>query len=112
MKKTWQAINKLLTNRKRKSHTFTVLKDPRDNNFVTHNPSRIPNILNEHFATIGNKLAMKLSPRSNFMDYLAKSKSLILPFFFSPSHQKRLNLKFYRFLIINHAGFTHAPRSF
>ena len=84
MKKTWQVINKLLTNRKRKSHTITALKDPRDNNLVTHNPSRIPNILNEHFATIGNKLAMKLSPRSNYMDYLAKSKSPDSSFLFQP----------------------------
>ena len=84
MKKTWQVINKLLTNRKRKSHTTTALKDPCDNNLVTHNPSRIPNILNEHFATIGNKLAMKLSPRSNYMDYLAKSKSPDSSFLFQP----------------------------
>ena len=84
MKKTWQVINKLLTNRKRKSHTITALKDPRDNNLVTHNPSRIPNILNEHFATIGNKLTMKLSPRSNYMDYLAKSKSPDSSFLFQP----------------------------
>ena len=84
MKKTWQAINNLLTNRKRKSHTKTALKGPRDNNFVTHNPSRIPNILNEHFATIGNKLAMRLSTRSNYMDYLAKSKSPNSSFLFQP----------------------------
>ena len=51
------------------------LKDPHNNYLVTHNRSRIPNILNEHFATIGNKLAMKLSPCTNYMDYLANSKS-------------------------------------
>ena len=53
MKKTWQAIHKLLTNCKRKFHSINSLKDPRDNNLVTHKPSRIPNILNENFATIG-----------------------------------------------------------
>ena len=67
MKKTWQTINKFLTNRKRKSHTITALKDPRDNNLIRHNFTRIPNFSNEHFATIGNKLAKKLSPRKNYI---------------------------------------------
>ena len=32
-------------------------KDFKNNNEVSRDPTRIPNILNEHFATVGQKLA-------------------------------------------------------
>ena len=83
MRKTWQGINELLNSRKR-NHRVRALKDPYNNNKVTNKPSRISNILNEHFASVGNKLASKLSPRSNHMDYLSKSRSPDSSFFFKP----------------------------
>jgi hypothetical protein len=37
--------------------------------------SQIPNILNEHFATVGNRLASKLpSTQKNYLDYVGECK--------------------------------------
>ena len=57
MKKTWKAINELLNNQRRTSRVLTKLKDPSNNNQITQNPYRLPNILNKHFANVGNLLA-------------------------------------------------------
>ena len=61
-----------------------ALKDPNNNNKVTSKPSRISDILNEHFASVGNKLASKLTSQSNHMNYLSKSRSPDSSFFFKP----------------------------
>ena len=84
IKKTWQGINELLNNRNKHHKTITTLKDPNKNNQVTNDPSRIPNILNEHFASVGTKLASKLPIKSNHMDYLKKLKSPDSSFFSKP----------------------------
>ena len=84
MKKTWKGINELLNNRKI-NYKVRALKDPNNNNKVTSKPSRISDILNEHFASVGNKLAGKLSPQSNHMNYLSKSRSPDSSFFFKPT---------------------------
>ena len=68
MKKTWQGIDELLNNRIKYHKTITKLKDPNNNNQVTNDQSRIPNILNEHFESVGTKLASKLPTKSNHMD--------------------------------------------
>ena len=64
--------------------TITKLKDPNNNNQVTRDQSRIPNILNEHFARVGTELASKLPTESNHMDYLKKLKSPDSSFFSKP----------------------------
>ena len=84
MKKTWQGINEILNNRNKYHKTITTLKDPNNNNQVTNDPSRIPSILNEQFASVGAKLASKLPTESNHMDYLKKLKSLDSSFFSKP----------------------------
>ena len=63
MKKTWQGINELLHRRKKiKSHIdlYLSLKDFNNRTKIAKDGSRILNILNEHFATIGNRLANNL----------------------------------------------------
>ena len=70
MKKTWQGINKLLNNCNKYHKMLTTLKDPNNSNQATSEPSLIPNILNEHSASVGTKLASKLPTKSNHMDYL------------------------------------------
>ena len=84
MKKTWKVINELLNNQKRKSRVLTKLKDPSNNNQITQNPSRLPNILNKHFANVGNLLASKLPKKDNDMSYLSKLKSPDSSLFFKP----------------------------
>ena len=74
----------LLNNRNKHHKTKTTLEDPNNNNQVTNDPSRIPNILNEHFASVGTKLASKLPTKRNHMDYLKKLKSPVFSFFSKP----------------------------
>ena len=94
MKKTWKAINELLNNQRRKSRLLTELKDPSNNNQLTENSSRLPNILNKHFPNVGNVLASKLPNKDNCMSYLSKFKSPDSSFFFSNQlHQKKPNRK-------------------
>ena len=82
VKKTWECINTLL-NKKRNRKFICKLKEP-DNSGFTQDPSRIANILNSHFASIGRKLASKL-PRSlhHFTDYYRQTSHLN-SFFFVP----------------------------
>ena len=54
---------------------LTKLKGPSNNNQITENPSRLPNILKKHFANVGNLLASKLPKKDNYMSYLSKLKS-------------------------------------
>lgn len=85
MKKTWEGINTLLHRKPKSSKRLSALKDPTNGNKITRNPSRIPNILNEHFASVGHKLASRLpSANYSFADYLAKSKSPQSSFLFRP----------------------------
>ena len=84
MKKTWKVINELLNNQRTKSRVLTKVKDPTNNNQITQNPSRLPNILNKHFANVGNLLASKLPKKDNYMSYLSKLKSPDSSFFFKP----------------------------
>ena len=61
---------------------LTKLKDPSNNNQITQNPSRLPNIPNKHFANVGNLPASKLPKKDNYMSYLSKLKSPDSSFFF------------------------------
>ena len=106
IKKTWQGINELLNNRNKHHKTITTLKDPNSNNQVTNDPSRIPYILNEHFASVGTKLASKLPTKSNHMDYLKKLKSPDSSFFPNRFPQMTLNKKFYHYQTTNRMVYT------
>ena len=61
LRKTWQAINSLLNRRKRSLKLINKLKDPQINNSIVDDPSRIPNIINKYFSSVGNNLATKMS---------------------------------------------------
>ena len=82
MKKTWIGINNILNRKTKKSKSISALKDFKNNNDVSRDPTRIPNILNEHFATEGQKFANQLPSTSKcFTDFLGKYKSPVLSFF-------------------------------
>ena len=83
IQKTGKGINELLNNQRRKSRVLTKVKDPSNNNRITENPSRLPNILNKHFANVSNLLhvASKLPKKDNYMIYLSKLKSPDSSFF-------------------------------
>ena len=94
MKKTWIGINNLL-NRKNKRNILTcALKDFKNNNEVSSDPICIRNILNEHFATVGQKLANQLlSTAKCITDFLGKCKSSVSSFFFQPITPAEIRLE-------------------
>ena len=85
--RTWQGINHLLNRCKRKRKSVGKLKDPGNNNNLTNDSSRIPNILSKHFSNVGNILEGKSPPVERpFTDYLRKTSSPELSFFFKPAN--------------------------
>ena len=84
-KKTWQGINELLHRRQKNLKVISALNDFNNRNKIIKEGSRIPNIINEHFATVGNKLANNLPiPQKHHLDFVNKCKSPISSFFFQP----------------------------
>ena len=63
MKKTWTGINEVMNRNRRKSKPILCLKRLNGNG-VTHNPEELPNVLNDFFSTVGQKLAANV-PDSN-----------------------------------------------
>ena len=64
---------------------ISALNDFNNRNKIIKEGSRIPNIINEHFATVGNKLANNLPiPQKHHLDFVNKCKSPISSFFFQP----------------------------
>ena len=73
--------------------TINNLKQPHTN-ISTNSKSRIPNILNEHFTSVGPSLANKLPPfEKHFTEYLDKKKSPVTSFFFTPISPKEIKLE-------------------
>ena len=94
MKKTWIGINNILNRKTKKSKSISALKDFKNNNEVSRDLTRIPNILDEHFATVGQKLANQLPSTSKcFTDVLEKGKSSVSSFFFQPITPAEIRLE-------------------
>ena len=67
------------------------LKTPQKKNRVIRDPLRLPDILNKHFASVGNNLASRLpSTLHSYADFLAKPKSPQLSFYFGPVTAKEM----------------------
>lgn len=83
MKQTWIGINELINRGKKKMKSINALKGPNTSQLI-HDPSKLPTILNQHFATCGSALAAKL-PHSerHYSEYLRPSNH-INSFFFNP----------------------------
>ena len=107
MKKTWQGINELIHRRKQNLKVIAALKDFNNRNKIVKESSGIPNIINERFATVGNRLANRLPIP---LDYVDKSKSPISSFFFQPVYQKNYGQKYYLYRMINLMVYTLLPR--
>ena len=70
MKKTWEGINEMLYHRKKNLKNISKLKDLTNKGKIVKEASQIPNILNKHFATVGNRLASNLPfPPKHHLDY-------------------------------------------
>ena len=94
MKKKWKEINNLLNCKNKKTKSINALKDYKNYNKVTRDLTRIPNILNNHFATVGQRLASRIPPTQKcFTDFLRKTKSPDSSFFFQPIAPTKLQLE-------------------
>ena len=72
MKKTWTGINEIMNRNKRKSKPI-VGRKRLNGNGVTRNTAELPNLPNDFFSTVGQKLAANV-PDSNchYCEYLAR----------------------------------------
>ena len=90
MEKTWEVINNVLARTLKNTKPITFIKDPNDNDSVTSDLSRIgriANILNDHFASVGPKLANKLpTVQRKYFDFLNRCNSPCLLVCFQPSY--------------------------
>ena len=71
-----EGINSIHARKSNNSKPISFIKDPDDDNSISSNPNRTANILNEHFASVGPKLANKLpSVQSNYFYVLNRYNS-------------------------------------
>lgn len=76
MKRRWEGINNVLRRKLRNTKPVTFIKDPNNNDSVTSDPNRIANVLNDHFASVGPKLANKVPAVQHiYFDFLNRSNS-------------------------------------
>ena len=84
-KKTWTGINEFLFRLKNNLKTITAIKDPSNKNKLVKDSSHIPNFVNEHFTTVGSKLASKIpSSQQHYLEFVSKKTSPMPSFFFHP----------------------------
>ena len=76
MKKTWEALNNLLNRKTKKSRHVNAIKDFNNGNKIKRNPQRIANILNKHFASVGEKLASKIPASGDHRESVSKKRNL------------------------------------
>ena len=81
MKKTWEALNNLLNRKTKKSWQVNAIKDFNNGSKINRNPQRLANILNEHFASVGEKLASKIPASGDHRDFLKKNPKSPTSFF-------------------------------
>ena len=92
--KTWKGVNELFYHRKKNSKTIAAVKDLINDSVIAREPSKISNIMNEHFASVGSRLAGKLAPpRRHFLEYVSNCKSLSSSFFFQPVTPQQIKLE-------------------
>ena len=85
MKKTWDGINTLLNRQTKKHKPINSLKDCFNENKITKDTSKMANIFNKYFASIGESLAQNLpASQSNYRDFLWKSRPPDTTFLFNP----------------------------
>ena len=110
MKRTWKGINELLYRRKNNSNTITAVKDLINDGAVAREPSKISNIMNKHFASVGGRLAGKLAPpRRHFLEYVSKCKSPSSSFFFRPVTPQEVKLEISSILNNKSYGLYSSP---
>ena len=84
MKKTWKGINNLLARKLKKTKPINSIRVPTNNDSVTCDQRRIANVLNDHFASVGPKLANKLpTVQRNYLEFMNRANSTDSSFVFN-----------------------------
>ena len=108
MRKTWEGINSLLNRKKKHTKTIETLKNP--GSTYTIDKSKISNILNEHFTSVGANLAKELQkPEKHFSEFLDLNKSPVSSFFFSPITPSEVKLEILSMPSNKSYGFYSCP---
>ena len=97
MKNTWNGINSLINNKRKKSKVVSWLKHLKDNS-TTKDPLEISDIFNRYFTSIGHNLATQVPSSSQRSDSL-NICHLITIFVFSTSIQSRQMISNVRFCL-------------
>ena len=92
-KKLQNMKNNLLNCKSKKSRHVNAIKDFNNGNKINRNPQRIANILNEHFASVGEKLASRIPASGDHRDFLKKNKSPSSSFMFKPVTAREVELE-------------------
>ena len=83
MKNTWNGINSLINNNRKKSKVVSSLKHLNDNSTI-NDPLEISNIFNRYFTSVGHNLATQVPNSSHrFNEYLSPNNNFG-SFFFDP----------------------------
>ena len=83
MKNTWNGINSLINNNRKKSKVVSLLKHLNDNS-TTKDPLKISNLFNRYFTSVGHNLATQVPSSSHrFTEYLSSNNNYG-SFFFDP----------------------------
>ena len=77
----------------KKTRQLNAIRDFNNGNRINRNPQRIANILNEHFASVGEKLARKIPASGDHHDFLKKTKSSASSFMFKPVTAREVELE-------------------
>ena len=92
---------------------ISAQKDFNSRNKIVKEGSRIPNVINKHLATAGNRPANNLLiPQKRRLNYVDKRKSPISSFLFNQFYPKNYCQKYYLYQMINLVVYTlHLPNS-
>ena len=75
MKNTWNGINSLISNNRKKCKVVSSLKHLNDNS-TTKDPLEISNIFNRYFTSVGHNLATQVPSSSHrFTEYLSSNNN-------------------------------------
>ena len=94
-------------NGKKNLTVISALKGFNNHNKIVKEGSRIPNIIDKHFATVRNRLANNLPiPQKHHLNHIDECKSSISFFQFQPVLSKELQ-KYNLYQMINLMVYTH-----
>ena len=110
MKKTWEGINGIL-HRRKKTKLKSAIKDRNKSNNIVNGPSQIANILNDHFASVGNSLASTIPmPQQHYLNEvshcIARTSS---SFLFLPPTPEEVNFQISPYQTTSLMVYIHLP---